>query len=191
MAIMIRTVTAAARLGPAVHRLQQPSINRREKHRHDDRPENGAIERVQHPGKRQRDGREQQQKTLMFDPSHGPSRCLAFARPIATTSRRNVAAGGCWRSAVGWPIGSPCAVPILRVSRRNVVGTLTLCPPYGFVRSCSSAASSLAYPDAACSASNSTLSPTLHLPRASRGRSDAEGHGHANVPCRDSRSGRA
>ena len=55
---------------PVLHRLQQPSIDRREQHRHDDRPENGAIERVQHPGERQRDGDKQQQETLMFDPLH-------------------------------------------------------------------------------------------------------------------------
>ena len=66
---------------PVVHRLQQPSIDRRKNHRHDDRPENGAIERLQNPGERQRDGDKQQQKTLMFDPLHGLSR-FTFARPI-------------------------------------------------------------------------------------------------------------
>ena len=68
--------------------MQQPPIDRRKNHRHDDRPENGAIERLQHPGESQRDGDKQQQKALMFDPLHGrlafssliPGR--AVARPV-------------------------------------------------------------------------------------------------------------
>jgi hypothetical protein len=55
---------------PVAHPFQQPPINRCEKHRHHDRPENGAIERLQNPGERQRDGDKQQQETLMFDPLH-------------------------------------------------------------------------------------------------------------------------
>ena len=62
---------------PAVHRCEQSSIDRRKNHRHDDCPENGAIERLQNPGERQRDGDKQQQKALMFHPSHG---WLVFSR---------------------------------------------------------------------------------------------------------------
>ena len=76
--MMIRTVTAAARLRRSPIDCEQPSINRREHHRHDDRPENGAIERVQNPGERQRDGDKQQQKTLMFDPLHNRLAFLDF-----------------------------------------------------------------------------------------------------------------
>lgn len=56
---------------PSAQRRQQPSLERRENDRDYDGPENGTVERPQHPGEGQSDAGKQQQESLMFDLSHG------------------------------------------------------------------------------------------------------------------------